>query len=110
MNAKLRARRRALLAQMERLRPLVRGTLTEQYFTRRRAGRTVRLGPYYKLQLWCEGRNQTRYVPADEVPRLREAIANYHRFQSLCQEFVKLSAPRSEPAVARTRDKYSSSQ
>jgi hypothetical protein len=107
MNTDLLERRRALLEQMDQLPHLVNGTLTEQYFTRRRHGKTVRLGPYYKLQLWAAGKNQTRYVPADQVPRVREGIAHYHRFQDLCQEFVNISAALGEAEPGERKKKRS---
>ena len=110
MNTNHCEKRRALLEQMDHLGHLVRGTLTEQYFKRRRRGKTVRLGPYYKLQLWSEGHNQTRYVPADQVPHLREGIANYHQFQKLCQEFVELSAASGEPLGSALKKKRSLSK
>ncbi len=47
--------------------------------------------PFYKLQCWQEGKNQTRYVPADEVEPLKEALAGHQRFQQLAEEFVNLT-------------------
>jgi hypothetical protein len=70
---------------------MVPGSLSEQYFIRTRQGKQVRLGPYYKLQLWRQGKNLTRYVRAEEVPALRQAIANHERFEDLCQQFVDLT-------------------
>jgi len=47
--------------------------------------------PFHKLQCWHQGKNHTRYVPADEVPALQEALAEHQRFQALAEEFVELT-------------------
>lgn len=47
--------------------------------------------PFHKLQCWHQGKNHTRYVPADEVPALQEALAQHQRFQVLAEEFVELT-------------------
>ena len=36
-------------------------------------------GPYYNHQCYEEGRNVSRYVPAERVDEIREAIQGYHR-------------------------------
>lgn len=46
---------------------------------------------FHKLQCWHQGKNHTRYVPADEVPALQEALAGHERFQRLAQEFADLT-------------------
>ncbi len=54
-------------------------------------------GPYYNHQCYENGRNVSRYVPAEQVPELQAAIADYQRFQQLVQQYVEL-------LVQRTRD------
>lgn len=59
----------------------------------------IRRGPagaYYNHQCWEQGRNRVRYVPADRVAPLREAIAGYRRFMALARAY-------SEEVIARTR-------
>jgi hypothetical protein len=46
---------------------------------------------FYKLQVWHEGKNATRYVPTGEVPALKEALANHQHFQELAAEFADLT-------------------
>ena len=53
-------------------------------------------GPYYNHQCYEDGRNVSRYVPAEQVPELQSALANYQRFQELIQHYVQLK-------VAETR-------
>jgi hypothetical protein len=96
--ANLSDQRQALLDQMAQIQTMAQGALSEQFFTRTRRGRKVRLGPYYKLQLWHEGKNTTRYVHSDQVPALREAIANHQHFEDLCQKFVQLTVAMTQEA------------
>ncbi len=47
-------------------------------------------GPYYNHQCYENGRNVSRYVPAEQVPELEEAIEGYRRFQELVKQYVQL--------------------
>ena len=47
--------------------------------------------PFHKLQSWRNGKNQTRYVPAEELPAIQQALAGHERFQRLAEEFVDLT-------------------
>ncbi len=67
-----------LLEQMARIEWMERGTLC------RMGGR-----PYYNHQWWCKGRNVVRYVPAQEVDSLREAIDGYNQFMKLAQLYTE---------------------
>ena len=40
-------------------------------------------GPYYNHQCYEDGRNVSRYVPEEQIPDLKEAIAGYQRFRQL---------------------------
>ena len=51
-------------------------------------------GPYYNHQCYENGRNVSRYVPAEQVPELQAAIADYQRFQQLVQQYVELLVER----------------
>ena len=85
--------REAVLEQLSALTEMQRGTLSEQYFERTPPGGkgTVRLGPYYKFQVWQDGRNHTRSVPPGEAPALREDIANFHLFEQLTAQLAQLN-------------------
>ena len=47
-------------------------------------------GPYYNHQCYQNGKNLSRYVPAEQVPELEEAIEGYRRFQELVKQYVQL--------------------
>jgi hypothetical protein len=63
--------------------------------------------PFYKLQSWHQGKNHTRYVPADQVPALQEALAGHQRFQELAVEFVERTAAQTRQEVTADRKKNS---
>ncbi len=50
----------------------------------------MRDGRYYNHQTWLSGRNIVRYVPANQVPSLKEALANYQRYLELTQAYADL--------------------
>lgn len=108
------AARQPILEELGSITQMRRGTLSEQYVERPAPnGGTVRFGPYFKFQIWQDGRNQTRSVTADEALLLREDIDNFHRFEQLCQQLAQLNIQHTialratEPAAANTEKKTS---
>jgi hypothetical protein len=84
--------RRAILQQMAELQSMERGTLSEEYRERPDgSGGTVRLGPYFKHQVWEGGSNTSRRVPVEEVPQLRQDIENHQRFAELADSYAHLT-------------------
>ena len=47
-------------------------------------------GPYYNHQCYENGRNVSRYVPADQVPQLQQAIEDYQSFEQLVGQYAQL--------------------
>ncbi len=47
-------------------------------------------GPYYNHQCYENGRNVSRYVPAEQVPDLKAAINGYRQVQELIAQYVQL--------------------
>ena len=108
------AARQPILEELGSITQMRRGTLSEQYVERPAPnGGTVKFGPYFKFQIWQDGRNQTRSVTTDEAPLLREDIDNFHRFEQLCQQLAQLNIQHTialratEPAAANTEKKTS---
>ncbi len=48
-------------------------------------------GPYWSLTREVDGKTQTRTVPVAAVERVREQIAEYHRFRSLVRDMVEVN-------------------
>lgn len=59
-------------------------------------GRSKDAGPYFKLQIWRNGKNVTRHVRPEELPVLRQALEGYARFCALSDQYAEL-------VVAQTR-------
>jgi hypothetical protein len=77
-------RRQQILEEMNSITRMERGKLCTQ-------SHGPGAPPFYKLQCWHEGKNHTRYVPANEVEPLKQALAGHQRFQPLAEEFVDLT-------------------
>jgi len=89
----IEAARRSLLDQIAAISTMQHGTLTEEWRERpdKEGSGVLRLGPYYKHQVWKDGRNLSRRVPADEAVLLREDIDNAKRFEHLTEELAHLN-------------------
>jgi len=92
--------REHILEQMNTLTRMERGKLCRQT---RGPGTT----PFFKLQCWRRGKNLTRYVPAEEVPAVQEALANHQRFQELAEQFVTLTVAQTRQEAVAERKKNS---
>jgi hypothetical protein len=51
-------------------------------------------GPYYNHQCYESGKNVSRYVPAEQVPQLQQAIEGYRRFQELVKQYVQIQVEK----------------
>lgn len=74
------------MANIEWMQP---GRLTEEYREREVNGEVRRAGPYFKHQMWRDGKNVSRRVPADDVEALKKGIEGLDRFKELSKEFVE---------------------
>jgi len=76
------------MRQIDRLR---RGHLSEQYFEKQQAGKTVRRGPYFVLQGFFKAKKSSTRIPADQAEAVRGQVGNYRRFQELADQFIQLT-------------------
>lgn len=74
------------LATIDEMRP---GSLTRQYKDPKN-----RRGAYYQLSYTRDMKSRTEYAPRERLGEVRRQIANYKRFRSLIDEWVKLSIER----------------
>lgn len=93
-------RRNQILQEMNAITRMERGKLCVQQPVSGAA-------PFHKLQSWHKGRNQTRYVPAQEVSAIQEALAGHERFQRLAEEFVDLTVAATQKEQEADRKKNS---
>jgi hypothetical protein len=87
----LRQQREQILQQIQTIDRLRRGTLSEQFFIKKRRGKTIRQGPYYVLQCYLKGCKCSERIPADQAPQVQADVANYQRFQELAEQFVQIT-------------------
>jgi hypothetical protein len=91
-------RRQEILQEMNTITRMERGKLCTQ-------SRGPGTPAFHKLQCWHEGKNHTRYVPAQEVPALQEALAGHEQFQRLAQEFADLTIAMTRQESAEYKKK-----
>jgi hypothetical protein len=90
-----------ILQQIAAIPAMERGTLCAYAFKDRSAA----AGPYHKLQEWREGKNHTRYVPAQELPAVQAAVAGYAQYQQLTEEYANLVIAETRQAIAGSKKK-----
>ena len=90
-NPDILRRRDEILQEMAKIDRMQRGTLSEQFFKAKKAGREVIHGPYYVLQQWMNGKHRSQRVPAKEILPVRGAIEGRERFEKLAQEFIEIT-------------------
>jgi hypothetical protein len=64
-------------------------------------------GPYYNHQCYENGRNVSRYVPAEQVADLRSALDGYRQVQGLMAQYVQLMVEKTR-AERRSNSKKKS--
>jgi hypothetical protein len=84
----LQAQRDHILQQMAQLDTMEYGSLHAEHRPAQGGGTT---GPYYKHQVWEQGKNLSQRIPAPEAPALQTALANRQRFEALAQEYIALT-------------------
>ena len=84
----LQAQRGQILQQMAQLETMEYGSLHAEYRPAAGGGTT---GPYYKHQVWEQGKNLSQRIPAAEAPALQTALTNRQRCEALVQEYIALT-------------------
>lgn len=63
------------------------------------------LGPYYKYQLWQEGKNHSERVAGPRAEQLRKAVDGRQQFEQLAQECIELTVQHTRQAQNATEAK-----
>jgi hypothetical protein len=82
------ARREQLLQQMADCDPMEYGSLQAE---RRPVAGGGLSRPYFKHQVWDQGRNLSQRIPGQDAAALEAAIGNRQRFEQLAREFVDVT-------------------
>jgi hypothetical protein len=94
--SKFMEQRLALLQKMAQIDQMEYGTLKAEY--RPGANPSHPLGPYYKHQMWRDGKNHVKRVPGRLAEQIRKAVAGRKKFEQLAQEFIELSVQHTRQA------------
>ena len=86
-----------LLANMAHIPLIIPGTLCE------RRGSDGKVNGW-KLQRWHNGRNETRYIPAEQVEKVREGTTGYEQFMGLAQQYVEAKGQQALSALNTPTD------
>lgn len=89
--SQLEDRRDQILQQIQAIDRLRRGSLSRQFFKKRRPRSKARQGPYFVLQGYVQGQKFSERVSAQQAPQLEPLVANYKRFVQLAEEFVTVT-------------------
>jgi hypothetical protein len=76
-----------ILKQIARIERMEKGTLSSIRETPR--------GPCCNFQRWENGRNISEYIPAEQVPNVRDNLQSHERFEALVAKYVQLLSTRS---------------
>lgn len=88
-----------ILQQIAAIQTMERGKLSPYSFNDRPGAN----GPYYKLQQWQEGKNHTRYIPAQEIPQVEAALAGYQQYQRLTAQYADLVIEETRKGLADSK-------
>ncbi len=84
------ADRAALVHEATTLPSYIKGKICEIKKTRKN-GEVV---TYYNLQYWHQGRNHTKYIPREALPRVREGIQNAQRLEKILERLSGIDVER----------------
>jgi hypothetical protein len=57
-------------------------------------------GPYYKHQVWENGKNLSRYIPREQAAAVQQAIDGYQQFQELTEQYAQLVINKTRAELA----------
>lgn len=106
--AELRRKREQIIEQMQAIDRLRRGSLSEQFFTKKVQGQEIRQGPYFVLQCYLKGCKCSERISADQAEQTKMDVANYQRFQELAEQFVQVTDQMTQMESGPTRSKKNS--
>ena len=106
----LRKRRKGILAELDRMEQIRRGSVVEQYVVAtRKDGTKKRRGPYMLYSYKEKGKTVSRRLTeAVHIPVYRSQIDNFRRFQQLTTELLRIGEQISELVLGEQEVKKTS--
>src|SRR5215469_4790888 len=83
--------RSRILEEMARIDHMIRGHVSQQTYTKKRADQTLTQGPYFLLQRRENGKNNCQRVAPEERDAIVAGVEGYARFQELAQRYAQLT-------------------
>lgn len=105
----LAADREVLLAKLQSIDRLRRGSLSRQVYAKKRAGQDHTQGPYFLLQGFHKGKKFSQRVPAAQAEELEQQVNNFKRFQELADQCVSVTDQITQLAQGQPESKKNSS-
>lgn len=90
---------KSILDQIAKIKRMERGTICP-----------MQNGRFFNHQSWEKGRNVVRYVPAADVPDLRNSINDYKQFMALAQNYVDLIVQQTRQKSKKTETETKNGQ
>ncbi|MBU6409785.1 MAG: hypothetical protein KGR98_05300 [Verrucomicrobia bacterium] len=106
----LAAQREALLAQLQSIERLRRGSLSRQTYAKKAAGQERHQGPCFVLQGFHQGKKFSQRVPADQSQQVQQQVNNFKRFEDLADQCVTVTDQITQLAEGQTGSKKNSSR
>jgi len=98
--------RQVLLQKMAQIDQMEYGSLKAEYRTGADADHP--LGPYFKYQVWREGKNHSERVAGPRAEQLRQAVEGRQQFEQLAQECIELTVEHTRQAQRTSEAKKNS--
>jgi hypothetical protein len=57
-------------------------------------------GPFFRLQAWEDGKNNSRYVPQEQAEAVQKAIDGYQQYKELTEEYAQQVIERMRAELA----------
>jgi hypothetical protein len=102
--------REALLAELQSIDRLRRGTLSRQFYSKTRAGEARAQGPYFVLQNFHKGKKSSLRVSAAQAEQVQLQVNNFKRFQDVADRCITLTDQMTQLAGGQTDSKKNSIQ
>lgn len=93
------SQKQRILQQIAAIPSMERGKLSTYSFKDRSGAN----GPYHKLQQWHKGKNQTRYISAEEVPQVQAALEGYQQYQQLTTQYADLVIEQTRKGISDSK-------
>ena len=101
--SKFLEQRQAIFQKMAQINHMEHGSLKAEY--RPGADADHPLGPYFKYQVWQEGKNHSERVAGPRAEQLRQAVEGRQQFERLAQECIELTVQHTRQAHGQPETK-----